>query len=121
MLIFAELKRIDFNGYILNKDEAQIAILNSSYFISLCLSIGEKGKEGADFFNVDIFNTGWVREKKMVFGGNSFIFDDFDDFDDIEKYIKEFIGSIYGDSWSDVLIKLRRYFLWEYEDYQCID
>ncbi|MGV6989418.1 Imm8 family immunity protein [Testudinibacter sp. P80/BLE/0925] len=121
MYVFAELKRIDFNGYIHNKDEAQNALLDSSYFIPLCLSIGEKGKDGADFFDVDVFNTGWVKEKKMVFGGGSFIFDDFDDFDDIEKSIKNFIDSIYGESWSDVLIKLRKYFSWEYENYQCKD
>lgn len=115
MFTVAELKRIDFNGPIFNRDEAQLAILNSTYFISLCLSIGEKGKEGADYFYVDIFNTNWIKEKKIVLGNNSIILDDFDDFDDIENSIAELINTIYGNSWDEVLIKLRQYFDWEYE------
>lgn len=114
-MIIADLKEIAFTGSI-SKLDAQLIMCETQYRLSLCLSIGEKGAEGADYFYVDVFNTQYVKDFRFVSGSKSFVIDDIDDIDDLEKEIKYFVNSISGKDWEDVLNKLRYYFDWEYEN-----
>ncbi|MGR6660939.1 Imm8 family immunity protein, partial [Avibacterium paragallinarum] len=104
------------NYYFPSKYDAQLKMLEKSYILQLTLSIGERLKDGADYFDVFIYNIDYVKEKKILLGHNSIIVD-IDDIDELEKEIKLFVNSIYGYSWNEVLNKLRKYFKWEYEDY----
>ena len=38
--------------------------------------------------------------------------------DDIENYLSLMINSISGETWDDIVIKLQKYFDWEYEGYR---
>ncbi|OOF46836.1 hypothetical protein BKK52_10690 [Rodentibacter trehalosifermentans] len=121
-MIIADLKDINYCG-LHSKNEAQLSILDpSGYHLQLSLTIGEKEKDGGDYFDVDVFNTKLVKNGKVILASKSFIVaDDIDDIDDIEKEIKYFINSISGESWCDVLIQLRRHFDWEYENHKFVD
>lgn len=44
-----------------------------------------------------------------------------DDIDDIENEVRVFANSIHGNSWDDILIQLRRYFDWEYENHKFVE
>ncbi|QOF67659.1 hypothetical protein IFE17_11155 [Actinobacillus sp. GY-402] len=110
-------KKIDFYGTITDKIHAQLLMLESVYRLTLCLSIGLPNETEADYFYVDVFNTNYVKENKFVMGSKSFVIDDFDD---IENEIKIFVNSICGEDWEEILVKLRRYFDWEYENHKFI-
>lgn len=114
----AELKEINFNSIsLLTKNDACLEMLNESYYLPLKLSIGMVGEDGSDYFDVDVFNVGWVKKKEIILMKNSIVVD-LMDFDKLEKYIKEFVGSVSGENWIDIVNQLRNYFYWEYEDYK---
>lgn len=116
----AILKDIDFYGVIIDKSQARLLMLEDSYCIQLCLSIGVEDSVGADYFYVDVFNLNWVKKSKFMLGYNSIIFDS-DDFDELEKELKILVNSIEGESWEDILNILRKYFAWEYEDHKFVN
>ncbi|VEI58516.1 Uncharacterised protein [Pasteurella multocida] len=121
-MLTAELKEFGFYGDIIDKNDAQLRMLSSPYRLTLCLSIGENEKIGSDYFYVDVINVAYVKLSKCTIGSKCFIFtDDVDDIDDIEYEIKMFVNSIYGNSWEDILVQLRRYFDWEYENHQFVE
>lgn len=112
----AELKFIDFNGKIATKDDAQSLMHSAVYYLPLCLAIGEQHSTGSDYFYVDVYSSTYVMEKKVFLGAKSLI-SSLDDFDLLEKEIGQFISSIEGESWNDILKILRELFRWEYEDH----
>ncbi|NBI14101.1 hypothetical protein GVX81_10975 [[Haemophilus] felis] len=121
-MITAELKNFEFYGSVIDKNDAQLLMLSPEYRLTLCLSIGETGKIGADYFYVDVINVAYVKSSRLTMGSKSFIAtDDIDNIDDIENEIRVFVNSIYGKSWEDVLVQLRRYFDWEYENHKLVE
>lgn len=56
-------------------------------FLPLSISIGIKNEDGGDFFELDVFNTGWVRKNKFIIIKNSMIVD-LNSLEDIENLIK---------------------------------
>lgn len=115
----AELKFIDFNGLIATKEDAQLLMCNKVYYLPLCLAIGEKDVVGSDYFYVDIYSVNYIREKRILLGSKSII-SSLDDFDELQKEIENIIFSIDGETWNDILKKLRELFRWEYEDHQFV-
>ena len=112
----AEIKDIIYWG-VYDKYAAQIEILKEDYFLQLTLRIGIQGESGADDFDVVLCSIGHVKKNKFFVGAKSFIVDnDIDDIDDIESQINHFVSGITGEDWNRMLIKLRRYFDWEYEN-----
>ncbi|WGE92206.1 Imm8 family immunity protein [Actinobacillus genomosp. 1] len=116
-MVIADLKSINYCG-VSSKNEAQELMLDpTGYNLKISLTIGEKGKEGGDYFAVEVFNTQLVKSAQIVLASKSFIVcDDIDDIDDIEREIKYKVNSISGEDWEEVLNKLRYYFDWEYEN-----
>ena len=131
-MIFPELKEIHFDvnlhkyrdfikGNSINdyKNAAQLEMLDDVYCLNVTLSIGEQGKEGADYFYIYVVNLNWIKNGVDKYGGilgAKLIIVDYDDVDDVERKIREIVNSIYGDSWESVLHQLRMYFNWEYEN-----
>ena len=109
-MLYADLKEIYFNGPEWTRDKAQHAMLEAAYYLPLYLSIGIKGSEGGDYFNVDVFNIGWVRKEKFMIRLHSIVVD-FDNFDDLEKELKILVNSIEGETWEDIVKVLRKYYL----------
>lgn len=120
-MVIADLKSIDYYGAS-SKNEAQELMLDpTGYNLKLSLTIGEKGKNGGDYFAVEVFNAQLVKSSKIVLASKSFIVcDDIDDIDDIEREIKYTVNSISGKDWNAVLNQLRYYFDWEYEDLKVV-
>lgn len=117
-MIFAELKNIVYLDCF-DKNEAQMKMLNDIYQLQLSLQIGKVGELGGDDFDVDIVSIGFVKKEKIFLGTHSIIVD-INDIDELEEIIKNFVNSIRGNSWKDVLYNLRRHFKWEYENLEFI-
>ncbi|BFU60552.1 MULTISPECIES: Imm8 family immunity protein [Rodentibacter] len=121
-MLRADLKDIYFYT-VSNKYEAQLAMLEPTYCLTLSLSIGEQDNISADYFLVHVVNLNWVKhwiEKDKILLGEKTIIVDFDDFDDLERELKILVNSIEGETWEDILRKLRKYFEWEYEDHKFV-
>ena len=112
----AELKFFGFNALITNIEEADLLCKNQEFFIPLMLSIGIKGKEGADYFYLDVYNTEWLRRRSEYKWGNALLIMDSDNIYDIKDVIEDKIKSIEGKDWDEIVSKLTRYFSWEYDD-----
>lgn len=117
-MISAELKSIDFNNiHILTRNDAYLEMLKPVYCLSLVLSIGVLGEDGADYFYVDVFNTGWIEKERFLIGKKSIVVD-LDDLDELEKYIRSFISGVHGNNWEDIVAHLKEYFYWEYDNHK---
>lgn len=114
----AELKFIDFNGKIATKEEAQLLMCNETYYLPLCLAIGEKDIVGSDYFYVDVYSVSYIMKK--IFLGTKSIISSLDDFDELQKEIEVIISSVEGDTWKDILKILRDLFRWEYEEHKIV-
>ncbi|TCP92055.1 immunity protein 8 of polymorphic toxin system [Cricetibacter osteomyelitidis] len=122
-MLRADLKDIYFYT-VSNKYEAQLAMLEPIYCLTLSLSIGIPDDISSDYFLVHVVNLNWVRywvEKDKALLGEKTIIVDFDDFDDLEKELKFLVNSIEGETWEDILSKLRKYFDWEYENHKFVE
>lgn len=116
-MIYADLKWIDYN--IPNRKDIYLELLKPTYHLYLTLAIGEQGQEGNHYFYTGVYNTGWIKREKFLIEEHSIIVD-LNDLDDLEKHIKSFVNNVSGETWDDIVNKLRKYFYWEYEDHMFV-
>ncbi|MCK3656288.1 hypothetical protein A4G19_11240 [Pasteurellaceae bacterium Macca] len=122
-MLKADLKNISFYT-VSNKHEAQLVMLEPVCCLTLSLSIGEMNSPCSDYFLVHIVNINWVKywvQKDKLLPGEKIIIVDLDNFEELEEKLKIFVNSIEGESWEDILKKLRKYFGWEYEDHNFVN
>lgn len=112
----AELKYIAYGADVANKSEAYLHMLRDEVCFSIALAIGEEGSEGADYFDVEIYNLNWIKKHKYALGKFSIVVDT-DDFDDVIEYLRIEIAQITGNDWDEMSNKLKKMFSWEYDDY----
>lgn len=116
-MLFAEVKYIEFNSGIMSKEEAESLVLNDEYFLPLSIGIGIKNEDGADLFELDVLNIGWVKRNRFVILQNSMVVD-LNTLEEIESLVIRIVSSISGKSWIDIVEKLKCIFKWEYEGHQ---
>jgi hypothetical protein len=86
------------------------------------LEIGERGVNGADLFEVIIATPEGLRRLPTSINGvlsdrAAIVFDKFD-WAGMRKVLSEILGACSAETWSESLLRLQRYFRWEYEDYK---
>lgn len=117
----AELKSFDFYGSIIDMEQANKLTQEKEYLITICLSIGMKGQDGADYFYLDVYNTEWIRKRLEYKWGRSTLIIDADNIYEIKDVIENKVNSIEGEDWDAIVNKLVRYFSWEYDDVKQIN
>ncbi len=94
----------------------------STVFIQIYIAIGVEGDERADNFQLVVATpTGirkWAEEYKLdlVLKRNVFVYREFS-WKSLKRDIDAVVKKCESDTWNESVLKLQRYFLWEYEDY----
>lgn len=92
----------------------------SDVYVHVELEIGNRGREGADLFQVVVATPEGLRaraagQEGVIEDRAIIVVSDFS-WPDLERRLTQIVASCNGFSWSDAVQKLQRYFRWEYED-----
>lgn len=113
-MLIAELKWVDYN--VPTRDDASLIILKPAYCLNLTLAIGAKDESGSDFFYTNIFNLGMIQREKLLMINKGIVIDLYT-LDEIENHLKAIINKISGETWNDIVVQLKEYFDWEYQQF----
>ncbi|WP_070094380.1 MULTISPECIES: immunity 8 family protein [Pseudomonas putida group] len=112
----AELKKIsadevDIHSYVPDDLEC--------FFITIRLRIGPEGADGGDDFEVFVCTPVWLERNvwEAMWARHFLIVKEFN-YQLLVDAIIKCISQCEGDSWSEVALKLARFYAWEFEDYQ---
>jgi hypothetical protein len=115
----AEVKSIlspdifDFKSYYPEDD--------SCFLFLIQVIVGIKGKEGGDTFSVEVCTPKWLSENystgSIILGRGKLVVLEYN-IDKVLKRITEYCESCTGDSWQEIVNKISRLGLWEFEDYR---
>lgn len=91
------------------------------YFL-LELEIGEEGKEGADLFQVVIATPEGLRRRGAARNGviekrATLVISELS-WKTVHRAVADIVAACTAPTWNESVLKLQRYFRWEYEDYQ---
>lgn len=111
-MLQADLKWIDYN--VPTRNDAVLITLKSAYCLNLTLAIGTKEESRSDYFYTNIFNSGMIQREKFLMVNKGIIIDQ-QCLDDIEKKLTSIINGISGNTWNDIVVQLKEYFVWEYD------
>lgn len=119
--MFAKIKQlhspdVDFVNYW-PEDETNFGFL-------LELSVGTKDSSGMDIFQLIVCTPDWFKtknEKQVATWGYSYLFVFKYDYPTIMAFITKHIEKISGDDWNNIAMKIDRYAMWEFQDYQIND
>lgn len=104
---------INFENYW-PKDESNFGFL-------LELSIGSNDSNGADIFQLMVCTPDWFKSEykdQLAVWGYSFLFVFKYDIPAIKTFITKHIEKKYGNDWPSIAVKIDRYAMWEFQDYQ---
>ncbi|WP_321306157.1 Imm8 family immunity protein [Marinifilum fragile] len=91
-----------------------------NFCINFQFLVGEKGKEGTEYFQVLICTPKWIlkneKDKKIISSRHRLIVFEYDQ-KSIVNYIKHYLSNINEDTWDAVVKKIERIAKSEYEDY----
>lgn len=105
-----------------SKKEWQAERKADGVFVGLQLEIGIKGQVGAELFDVvaaepqGLKNHGVVDENGAIADRNIIVFQEFS-WQSLERVLGAILQRCQSPSWEESVLKLQRYFLWEYEDF----
>ncbi|MDE1182570.1 Imm8 family immunity protein [Paraburkholderia sp.] len=84
------------------------------------MTIGVAGGQGGDLFQMKICTPEWIRKEygtlTGVFPSDMLIVFEYD-WKKIEHFLRERIGRLSGESWSDLVEQIRRFASWEFDRY----
>ncbi|WEV49346.1 Imm8 family immunity protein [Acinetobacter sp. ESL0695] len=111
----AELKSIDWCG---RNPFDYIPENQDDLHITLTCSIGIKGLDGADYFDINISSPEYLAKSCFIdtILRNTLIVSEYD-IKKIINIIHTYIDKCDGEDWTIISEKLSRYFFWEFEDY----
>jgi hypothetical protein len=92
-----------------------------SFCFTVTVSVGIKGEDGADMFNVNVCTPKWLLEnyskEEMLLGRHKLIVF-YCDMPMILRRIRKLFDNCVGDNWAEIALKLSRVGHWEFEDYR---
>jgi hypothetical protein len=105
-------------------DELHLALAEwrprGDFAISLNVLVGAVGESGTDSFDLTLCNPGWlaeyVREHGLVDGRHFLIVHEYD-YELVERYLRDRIEAIEGDSWPEIAMKIDEIAEWESKPY----
>ena len=89
------------------------------FMFTLLLSIGVKGQEGADFFEVDVVSPGYLEQlnRPPFFIRHTILAINYD-VPTVVALITKYVDGLEEESWEKLVNKIGRMARWEYEDYR---
>jgi hypothetical protein len=92
--------------------------LEDAYF-PVEVEIGEVGVEGADLFGLMVATPEGLRryaKKEVISERGLLVLSEFS-WEIVHKALDRILRECAGDTWNESVLRLQRYFRWEYEDY----
>lgn len=93
---------------------------DSDVLFLLEMEIGDKAADGADLFYVVIATPEGLRSdspRSVLVERATLVFSEFS-WDIVKTTLQNILTRCSGDSWNAAVVRLQRYFQWEYEDYR---
>jgi hypothetical protein len=91
------------------------------FLFLLQITIGTKNIEGGDSFQIEVCTPKWLmqnyNENEIIFPRGKLIVFEYD-LEKILKRITDYCDSCEGATWEEIVCKISRIALWEFEDYR---
>jgi len=82
---------------------------NDNFCINFQFLVGEKGKEGTEYFQVLICTPKWMleneKDKKIISGHHRLIVFEYNQ-NDIVNYLKRYLANCSGNDWNEIIHKI---------------
>lgn len=92
-----------------------------NFEVSISLDIGMENEKGADIFQVTFCTPKWLgencKESEIFIPRHNLIVQKYN-YSAFVKKLNEICQMCEGKNWDECVLKLSRYFLWEFEDYK---
>jgi hypothetical protein len=88
-------------------------------YLYLQVEIGADGEEGSDVFGLMVCTPEGLRSharEPVIAQRATLVISDFS-WEQVFAAVRDIVGKCTGTDWNDSVIRLQRYFRWEYEDY----
>ncbi len=114
-MLFADLKSIhspdvlDLKEYSPNQEEI---------YLLLELGVGIKGKDGEEYFYLEVCNAKYLESIKEPYILNHMLLLQEYNFNALESYIRKKINSILGETWQEIATKINVFADWEFDSYR---
>jgi hypothetical protein len=114
----AELKDIDSPDIDLKNYEPNVP---NNFCFLLELMIGLEGEDKSDIFSISVCTPDWLNtyynENDIIIGKHLLIVFNYN-LDKIKEKISKYCERCVGDSWEEIVIKLKEIASWEFDNYQ---
>ena len=104
---------LDLKSYLPDK-------LNEFSFL-LQIMIGEKGKEGAENFNIIVCSPNSFKsmfKDSDMFFGKSYLFMKSYNYQKMWDFLCKYVDSINGETWDDIVFEMSKIAFWEFDNYK---